>query len=234
MKTSNKLLLGLLATILISISTIFFDIRVFGTHVNKYRVVTHSENYPLESFSHVIVSNQTKTRFSPSFNIVSSDKNHIEIAHYSDSAVHGFEHHIINDTLMIYNMAGEPLMHTFNLYIDSEIESITTEGANITLQGIRQDSIKMYVKRGEINSWGKDTTDLSKFKNLKIRQLNSRINFHNIEVDTLQISMVKSSAGISKEIRVLNADIKDKSSLDLKHASHLIVDKDNSSKIYLR
>lgn len=232
MKTSNKILIGLLTTIFLTITAAFIDIRVFGVHRSERKIVKHEENFPLQRFRHISFEGQRKNKVTPYINIKHSDKNLIKIENYADTMVYSFAHQIINDTLKIICLIDKPFMHSFTLYANSNIESISTEGTNIEINGLRQDSIKLYLNHGEIQSWGKDSTKLSKFKKLKVEQINARLNLHNLQVDTLEIDMVKSKAGFVNDIMLLNAKVKDQSNLQLRNVSEVKFTKDDSSKIY--
>jgi hypothetical protein len=123
---------------------------------------------------------------------------------------------------------------SYVLYANSKIESITVENCDIRIAGLQQDSIRMSVSNGEINSFGNSAKDYSYFKKAIITEHNSRINFHNTKVDILEIELNNSNAGFSKDIEMVQASIKSKSTLHLKDVEKLELEKDENSWIYLR
>lgn len=234
MKTSNKILISLLVTIFISISAIFIDVRVFGEHKSNKSIVKNVENYPLDNFRHIIVEDHTVSKISPSISIVSSDENFIKIENYADTMIYSFEHRIVNDTLVISSKVEVPFMHAFTVYSNSNIESISTKGAKIRLNAIKQQSIALYLQGGEINCWGKDEKNFSHFQAATIHQVNSKINFRNAGIDTMHLTMEKSTAGFSNDINFLEVSMKDNSRLNLQNTSELILKKDIDSRVYMR
>ena len=65
-----------------------------------------------------------------------------------------------------------------------------------------------------------------------ISQADSKLNLHNVIIDTLEIDMIKSNAGFVKDILVLNADLKEQSNLQLRNVGEVKFNKDKSSKVY--
>ena len=227
MKISNKILIGFLSTIFIVMAAMFLHVRVFGERKSERFKVSKTENLPIGEFSHVQIDNIESLQISP------SETNHIHFIAYNDTTKIGIKYTIENDTLKIAD--DEPSSRSsYVLYAKSKIESITVANCNIRITGINQDSIQLKVTDGEINSFGSNENEFSHFRMAKITELNSRINFHNIKVDMLEIQLNNSNAGFSKDIEMVQASIKSKSTLNLKDVEKLELEKDENSRIYLR
>ena len=232
MKTSNKILIGLLTTIFLTITAMFIEIRVFGVHRSEIRIVQHEDKYELKEFSHIHIEDHRKIKAHPSILIKPSKVNLIKYEVYADKLIAGFKHTISGDTLKITSLADKPFVHSITVHSNSNIKSISVEGTDIDIAGIIQDSISLYAKGGEINCWGNDSLQQSKFKKCMISQADSKLNLHNVIIDTLEIDMIKSNAGFVKDILVLNADLKEQSNLQLRNVGEVKFNKDKSSKVY--
>ena len=226
MKTSNKILIGFVATIFIVITAAFIDIRVFGVHRSVDNRTKKTYNFDLGQYKYLKVDNV------PSLEIRPSSTNHLNFIAYGDTLDLNIEFRVENDTLFL--LGSKNNYRHFSLYTESEFESIISVNSKIEFKGLHQDSIKLYLDKGEINSWGKDASRMSTFGKVYIHQENSRLNFHNLKVDTVVITMNKSKAGFSRDINFVQASIKNNSNLDLKNAAQLIMEKDNGSRIYMR
>lgn len=228
MKTSSKILTGLLSTIFIVIVAIFVDIRVFGKHKSeRYFVETRKEKYQLEDFTHLYVDEFK------SLKIVYSDKNYIEAVILYDSINVNINYSIHHDTLKI-NGNSLPSFSSFTLYTNSPIESISVMKSNLRISGFSQDNIYMKIVDGGISNFGNSEKAISYFKHAEISELNSKINFYNTRIDTLELDMENSNAQFNEDIGNVNASIKSNSKLHLKNAERLDLEKDKDSRIYMR
>lgn len=223
MKISNKILVGLLATIFLTITAAFIDIRVFGVHRSENNRVKKTENINLGNYKYVKVLNI------PSLEIRPSEHNHLNFIAYNDSTEFAIDHRIENDTLFL--IGKKDYYSHYSLYTQSDIEFISSKDSKIEFNSLKQNKMNMILDGGEVYCWNGDTTRLSKFGRLKIDQINSRSNLHNVKTDTLDINLVKSKASFVKEILVLNASVKDKSNLHLRNVSDVKFIKDKSSKV---
>lgn len=227
MKTSNKILIGLLSTILFVMMAIFLDIRVFGEHRTERYANAKTESLPIEDYHHVVIDNLNSISISP------SETNHIEYRSFNDTTKLNISYVVENDTLKIKGNASRSLA-SYSLFAKSTIESISVNKSNIRISAFQQDRIHFSVIDGEINSFGSNENEYSHFTKADIIELNSRINFHNIKVDTLELDMENSNAGFSREISKVSASIRSKSQLHLKNAEKLELVKDKTSRIYMR
>jgi len=230
MKTSSKILIGLLGTILLIIAAFQLDVRVFGEHRSHRFAISKTENYPIGNFKYVKLDRLKNFKFEY------SDSNSIQFVAYNDSIAFDIEYKINNDTLEI---VGSNLYtwYTYNytLYTNSEIEYLQSIDSKVDFSGFNQDKIKFNVSDSEISSsYGGKTEKFSHFKNAKIIQLNSKISFHSVSIDTLDIIMNNSNARISKDIKMVAASIKSNSTLDLDNTNRLNFEKDISSRIRMR
>ena len=223
MKTSNKILIGLLTTIFLIITAMFIDVRVFGVHRSESNPVTKTENINLGNYKFVKVVNI------PSLEIRPSDYNHLNFIEYNDTTEFAIDHRIENDTLFLIGKKDYHLH--FSLYTKSDIEFISSKDSRVEFKSLKQNKMGMILDGGEVYCWNGDSTRLSKFGKLKIDQINSRSNLHNVKTDTLDINLVKSQASFVKEILVLKASVKDKSNLQLRNVSDVKFIKDKSSKV---
>jgi len=232
MKTSNKILIGLLGTIFLLINAAIVDIKIFGVHRSNYRIVQHEENYQLKNFKHICIEDKRKIKVHPSILIKSSNMNLIKYEVYADTMIIGFKHAIIGDTLKITSLLDKPFMHQITIHSKHNIESISVVGTDVDFNGFKQDNISLFVKDGEINSWGNDSTMASALKKLRIDQINSKTNLRNVNIDTLEINLKNSKATFYKDILVLNADIKEQSNLHLRNVNEAKFQKDEKSRVY--
>lgn len=224
MKTSNKILIGLLTTIFLIITAMFIDVRVFGVHRSEKYSVKKTENINLENYRYVKAVNI------PSLEIRPSDHNHLKFIAYNDTAVFAIDHRIDNDTLFL--VGKKNYYSHYSLYTQSAIEFISSKDSKIELKGLKQNNIRMKIHGGEVYCWGNDSLQRSKFNKCIISQTDSRMNLHNVTIDTLEIDMINSKAGFEKDILVLNADLKEQSNLQLRNVSEAKFKRDNSSKVY--
>ena len=228
MKTSNKIMIGLLSTIFFVMVVMGLDVRVFGERRGDRFKISKTENLPIGAFKHITIDNIR------SFKIAPSDTDHIQFIANNDTTDISIKYVIENDTLKISELDSPSFASSYVLYANSKIESITVENCNIRVVGLEQDSIRMSVSNGEINSFGSNANEFSYFKKAIITEHNSRINFHNTKVDILEIQLNNSNAGFSKDIEMVQASIKSKSTLHLKDVEKLDLEKDENSRIYLR
>ena len=224
MKTSSKILIGMLSTIFLIMSAMFIDVRLFGLHGDERFTKTFTTDFPLESFSHVLIEN------SGSINISQEDKNNIEFVAFSDTARSTILYKMSGDTLKI-SRSHSPQFSNYTLYTSSAIASISVKDSDIRLTKISQDSMKIYVKNGEISSYG-NLEERSYFKSLKIIQANSRVQFENVKIDDLSIDLDKSNARFGQEIAHVRASIQSESELSMKEVETLELKKDKSSRIH--
>ncbi len=228
MKTSNKILIGLLSTILFVMMAFILDIRIFGEHSSERFTEAKSENLPLEDFRHVVIENLRNIKISP------SESNHIYFVTYNDTTTINISYAVENDTLKISRTPSSSDQRSYTLYTSTTIESISTKDSKIRLSGFNQDSIYLNISGGEISSLERNDSDFSNFKKVKITGLNSRIYFWDVEIDTLEIDIEKSRAEFRKDINTVNASVKSKSQLHLKNVEKLELVKDADSRIYMR
>ena len=223
MKISNKLLIGLLTTIFIVITAAFIDIRVFGVHRSANNPAKKTYNFDLGSYRYLKAVNV------PSLEIRPSTKNHLNFIAYNDTTEFAIDHRIENDTLFLI---GKKDYHShYSLYTKSDIEFISSKDSRIEFKSLKQNKMGMILDGGEVYCWNGDSKRISKFGKLKIDQINSLSNLHNVKTDTLDINLVKSQASFVKEILVLKASVKDKSNLQLRNVSDVKFIKDKSSKV---
>jgi len=235
MKTSNKILIGLLSTIFFVMMAFFLDIRVFGER-RSWDNKPITKDIPVGEFAHINVD-KFKT-----LKIVRSDKNYFQTTIYSKHTNIKFDFSLENDTLNIfensYTTPDSVKLPRFNysitLFTNCNIQSITSSKSQIRISGLEQDSIRMSVSNGVINSFGRNGNESSHFKKAKIAEYNSRINFRDIKVDTLEIQLENSNAEFRKDIYKVLAKIKSKSTLSLKDVEKLKLEKDENSRIYIR
>ena len=119
-----------------------------------------------------------------------------------------------------------------SLFTNSKIKSIGVAHSRINISGLNQDNIHLHLSDGEINSYGSSIK--SHFKNATITQVNSRLFFNNIKVDTVELTMENSNAQFGKDINSLKASVDSLSRLDLKYVSKLELIRDKNSKVYMR
>jgi len=224
MKTSSKILIGLLSTIFLIMSAMFIEVRLFGLHGDERFTKTFTTDFPLESFSHVVIEN------SGSINISQGDKNKIEFVAYNDTAQSTIQYKMSGDTLKI-SRSHSPQFSNYTLYTSSAIASISVKDSDIRLTGINQDSMNIYMENGQISSYG-NPEERSCLKSLKIIQANSRLQFDNMKIDALDIEMEKSNARFGQEIAHVNASILSESELSMKEVEKLELKKDKSSQIH--
>jgi hypothetical protein len=226
MKTSNKILLGLLTTIFLFITAVFIDIRVFGVHRSERNMIKKTHNIDLGNYKYLKTKNINSLEIRPSAN------NHLNFIAYNDTVEFAIDYRIENDTLFLIGKKSPQYYTHYSLYTQSEIKSILALDSKIELKGLKQDEIFIKIDGGEAYCWGKDSLRLSIFKKCNISQVNSRLNLHNVKIDTLKIDMVKSRAEFVKNIPVLNATMNDKSNLQLRKVSEAKFTSDKSSRIY--
>lgn len=228
MKTSNKILLGLLTTIFLFITAAFIDIRVFGVHRSERNIIKKTHTIDLGNYKYLKTKNINSLEIRPSAN------NHVNFIAYNDTVEFAIDYRIENDTLFLISKKSLQFYTHYSLYTQSEIKSILALDSKIELKGLKQDEIFMMIDGGEANSWGSDSLMTSIFKKLSVIQVNSRTNFRNIKVDTLEIGLVNSRANFDNDILWLNADIKDQSNLELRNVIEAKFQKDKKSRIYMR
>lgn len=228
MKTSNKILIGLLSTILFVIMAFFFDIRVFGEHRNERRAIAKTENLSVGNFKHIEIENLKSIKIAP------SDTNNIQFISFNDTTKLNISYVVENDTLKITGKRSTAFKGSYTLYANSNIESITVKDSKIRLSGLDQDRIYLNVVDGEVSYKRNSENESSGFKKTKIKGINSRIYFWDAEIDTLEIDIEKSRAEFRKNINTVNASVKSNSQLHLKNVEKLKLVKDADSRIYMR
>ncbi len=225
MKTSSKILIGLLSTILIVIVVFLLDIRFFGEHRSSQTDNYKTTDIAISNFKHLLVD---QFKF---LKIAKSDSNYIQFVVFNDTTIVNFEYAIENDTLKI-NGELLPSFSGYTLFTNSEIESIVVLNSQINFSGLNQNNIRINLTDGKINSHGNSIK--SYFKNASISLLNSRLIFNNIKVDTIELTMENSNAEFGKDINSLNASVDSQSELILKYVSKLELVRDKKSKVYMR
>ncbi len=225
MKTSSKILIGLLSTILIVIVVFLLDIRFFGEHISSQTDNYKTTDIAISNFKHLLVD---QFKF---LKIAKSDSNYIQFVVFNDTTIVNFEYAIENDTLKI-NGELLPSFSGYTLFTNSEIESIVVLNSQINFSGLNQNNIRINLTDGKINSHGNSIK--SYFKNASISLLNSRLIFNNIKVDTIELTMENSNAEFGKDINSLNASVDSQSELILKYVSKLELVRDKKSKVYMR
>ena len=223
MKTSNKIFFALVATIFLITTAAFIDVRVFGVHRSKVKVVKKTHNIELGNYRHLKLVNV------PSLEIRPSSKNHLNFIAYKDTTEFNIDHRIENDTLFLVGVKKH-YVH-YSLYTQSIVESISSKDSKIELKGLKQASMNLKLDGGEVNCWSRDSTRVSRFENLKIDQINSRSYLRNIITDTLEIILTNSRANFVKGIKVVDAVANNKSNLELRNVSEVKFKKDKSSKV---
>ncbi len=228
MKTSNKLLIGLLSTIFFVIMAFFLDIRVFGEKWRERSAETKTENFPLEDFKHIEIEKLKSIKISP------SEANRIQFATYNDTTEFGINYVIENDTLKISGKSSIKFRGSYTLFTKSNIESIAVKDSKIRLSGLDQDSIFLNIVDGEISSLARSDSDISIFKKARISGINSTIRFWDAKIEILELNIEKSRAEFRKDINHVNASIRSNSQLHLKNVEKLEIVKDKESRIYMR
>ncbi len=224
MKTSSKLLIGLLTAILMVMSAIFIDIRVFGLHGDERFTKNFSEDFPLENFSHVIIENV------PMVEIDRAERNYIRFETIMDTLKSAIQYHIVGDTLKITGV--QPIHYSYyRLFTNAVIESLTIKGSEVRFLALNQDNLMVEVVNGSLNSYGSDSIKFSHLKYLSLNQVNSSLNLENIKIDSLDIEMQQSNSRFSMEIEHINARLQSESELNLQDAEHLNLEKDKSSRV---
>lgn len=226
MKTSNKIFIGLLATIFLLMNATFVDIKVFGVHRSTDNRAKKTYNHDLGNYRYLKAVNL------PSLEIRPSSKNHLNFIAYNDTLTFAIDHHIENDTLFIIGKKPPVYYSHYSLYTNSEIEYISSKDSKIEFKGLHQGKLNMFLEGGEAYCWGGDSTKLSTFNKLTINQINSTTNLQNVKVDTLEINMINSRAGFVKDMLVLNASLKEKSNLQLRNVAEAKFSRDENSKVY--
>lgn len=227
MKTSSKILIGLLSTILIVMMAFFIDIRVFGEHRSERMNERKTENFPVGDFKHVHVDDFK------SFKIIHSDKKYIEIVVFNDTTDVKLDYSINNDTLIIIGNSL-PSFASYTLFTNEEIESILANNSKIRISGFNQECISINVIDGSIGSIGSKKGEFSNFDKAVISGLNSWIKMWDDKIDSLEINIENSKAEFRKEVNTVNASIKSESQLNLKNVEKLELTKDKTSRIYIR
>ena len=138
MKTSSKILIGILSTILIVMIAFFMDIRVFGEHRSLRVDASITEDIHIGDFKHVQVDHFK------SLKIADSDRNYIQFVIFNDTTIVNIEYAIENDTLKI-NGESLPSFVGCTLFTNSKIESIDVTNSQINISGLNQDSIHLHV-----------------------------------------------------------------------------------------
>ena len=225
MKTSSKILTSLLTIILMVIVAIFLDFRVFGEHKSDREGIKKTENIAIGNFKHVRLDHFN------SMKIARSDRNYIQFVVFNDTVVVNVKYEIDNDTLKI-NGESLPSFASYTLFTNSTIESIDARKSKLNISGLNQDNIQLQLSDCRIDSYG--TAINSHIKNAAITQLNSKLYFNNIKVDTVQLDMENSNAQFGKDIYRLKASVDSTSRLDLRFVSKLELVRDKSSKVYMR
>lgn len=225
MKTSSKILTALLSTILMVIVAIFLDFRVFGEHRSDWANSARTEDIVIGEFKHLRIEHLK------SLKIAHSDKNYIQFVVFNDTIVGNIKYAIENDTLKI-NGESLPSFAVYRLFTNSEIESICATNSQLNISDLNQDNIHLYLSGAEIHSYGSSIK--SYFKNAEITQMNSKLYFSNIKVDTVNLTMENSNAQFGKDIISLKASVDSLSRLDLKYVSKLELIRDKNSKVYMR
>lgn len=224
MKTSNKLLIGLLTAILMIMSAIFIDLRLFGLHGEERFTKNYSEDFPVDNFSHVIIENAGMIE------ITGADKNYIHFQTISDTLKSTIQYNMVSDTLKITGNQFTRFSN-YTLFTNSVIESLTIKGSEVHFSALKQDSLRVEVVNGSLNSYGSDSIKISLLKHLSINQVNSTINLENIKIDSLDIEMQKSNSRFAMGIIHINAKLQSESELHLHDAENLNLVKDISSRV---
>lgn len=224
MKTSNKIFFGIVATIFLVTTAAFIDVRVFGVHRSDVKVVKKTHNVDLGSYRHVKLVNV------PSLEIRPSSTNHLNFVAYNDTTEFNIDHRIEDDTLFL--VAKKNHYVHYSLYSQSIIESISSKDSKIELKGLKLESINLRLDGGEAYCWSGDSSKISRFGTLKIDQIDSRTNLHNVITDTLLIKLTNSRAYFAKEIKVVDAMANNKSNLQLRSVTEVKFKKDKSSRVY--
>lgn len=227
MKTSSKILTALLSTILIVIIAFLLDIRVFGEHRSLRADTSKTEEILIGDFKHVRVDHFN------SLKVAQSDRNYIQYVIFNDTTIVNIEYAIENDTLKI-NGESLPPFASYTLFTNSAIESIDVTKSQINISGLKQDNIHLHLSDSRIESSGNSENNFSHFKNAMITQKDSKLYFHNIKVDTVEMAMENSNAQFGKDINSLKASVDSLSRLDLNHVSKLDLIRDRNSKVYMR
>jgi hypothetical protein len=231
MKTSNKVLIGLLTTIFLTINAVFIDIRVFGVHRDERVTPTFEQTFRLENFTNLKFVNMTRNQRKPTLEIFRSDSSYIRFVAFRDKITYQFSHGISGDTLEINSTKNMEYMYKLELHLANDLNSITLFGANMRFDGIKQGKIKAFLENSKLYSSGTSNEAASSFEIIEANLKNSKINFYNTSVDTLRIAMRSSQARIDKVIDRVEATLHNQSTLSVKNLPDIQLQKDSSSKL---
>lgn len=222
MKTSSKILVGLLATIFLIITTIFLDIRLSGQPHDTIEK-TFKEDFLLGQFDHVLIENLGHLI------LVKDDHSFIKSVSISDTIKPAIVYKIVNDTLKLTGIKQNGV--SYILHIDSKVKSFTLIDSKLSIAYIDQDTIDIKLYRSEINDYARKDWEISHFKFASISQQDSRVDLNKSIIDTLEIEMQKSTARFGKEIKMVQARLNEKSELNIRNFQYLDLQKDQNSRI---
>jgi hypothetical protein len=223
MKTSDKVLIGLLTMIFLTVTAVFVDIK---------RVIPILEQkFELENFTNLKFVNTVRGQRTPTLEVFRADSSYLRFVVFRDTINYPFSHGISRDTLEINSSTVMEYMHKLELYIANDLNSISLVGTNLHINGINQDKIVADLEDAEIYSGSHKHIATSSFRSIKAKLKNSKLRLYSTTVDTLRVEMWGSRARIDKSIDRVEADLQMNSTLSVKNLSDIQLQKDSSSEL---
>jgi len=206
MKTSNKLIIGLFASILLITIAVLLSIRFTGKLNNQMIKNKRIENIDFESCKYLELENFNN------LHIVYSDSSYLELSYYNDSLKIEFDKETKGDSLKLKPKDTE-LQVQYILHIKSNITKLSITNSSVDLQGGNEDTIHISLNNSNLR------TDYPQKSNQT---------FNKIDIISIQSNLY-----LSLFIKELSIDLKEESNFELNEnkIKKLTIVKDETSKL---
>ncbi|MGL1889364.1 MAG: hypothetical protein OCD76_22810 [Reichenbachiella sp.] len=228
MKTSNKLLVGLIAFICLYTVAALAEIRIMGWPKGEVTRVDHTTN--LSDFSYVKINNVSTHGFERPNQVIIKMMGQpcIKVQTFDGDEIPELKYHIAADTLVIdqfQNVGRSKLEINVNR---QSLKGIMATNSDIGLRG-QIDSLALTLNNRSQLDWRSWEKTLN-IKHLQVFSNNSFLQTYNVDIENLQVDNTKSSFVIRGNTQNLRGSIID-SRLYLKQVVNMSVTKDSLSEI---
>ncbi len=227
MKTSNKLLIGLILCICLYTIAAFAEIRIMGWPNGEITRVDHTTN--LSDFSYIKINNiRTKgLERRNQANIKLTEKPCIKVQTFEGDEIPELKYHMEADTLVIdqfQNVGRSKLEINVN---KQSLKRIIAKNSEVHIFG-HIDSLALTLNTSQLN-WRSLEKTLN-IKNLQVSSHNSFLQTYGVDIENLEVDNTKSFFRIIGNIQNLKGSIIN-TQLYLKQVANMNISKDALSKI---
>lgn len=220
MKTSNRILLGMMAAIVFYVTAAFVELRFKGDSHPKSHAV---ETAPIPAFSHLVINGMSQ---------------HVEI-NYTDSAsfewmsasgisIEAIDFEMKGDTLIMNGLITDENQHMFfAINTGPEFRSLNSLGSSYTIKDFDQDSLLINQQGGRgIVSDARNLAHLD----LTVED-RGEFDIYDRSLESVNLHMVNSNVEMRSPVATLNGSMEQNSYLSLSGVQSFQFRKDASSRL---